>query len=246
MSAFRLRHALQKSARAIAALCGVLVGGCFGGQTGGEISSEEPAAPWPPRPGEVPDFSCRDEQTVVALGDASALGFSGADVLAMALGTHRARLAWNAAPQVITFGPEAGESEIALSVEYRDGPVHLLRAKQGTQTGPELGCQPDRIAVEVTVHLTTAGGALAETFTTSLLASAPNRARLSSALAIDELAGAFLVDVPASYRAVTLSVNAELAPGSFTGTLGGTVESRPSSDPNGSASAIFVEYARWP
>lgn len=248
MSVIRTRRSLLGRAQRALASVGVFLAGCLGGQTGGEINGEGgTGAPRPPA-GPVQE-DCTDERTVVALADASRLGFSGADVLALALGTHRAALHWSPPPHVVPFGPELGESAIEMSIEYHDGAVRLVKTKMSSAAGqevPALGCQPDRLEVDVVVRVTTAGGALDEQFTTALVASAPGHASLSAVLAVESLAGSFFVDPPAQYRARTMSVKAEFSAASFTGSLLGVVEQQSGSGPDSSVSAIFTEYARWP
>lgn len=234
------------------ALSGALLGGCLGGQTGGEITRESPDEPNPPeRPPTFPgEAGCRDHFENIALADASRLGFSGADVLASALGTHRSTLTWNDKPSVVSFGPEHGASSVELTIEYHDGNVRFVTSDfvPSSSGGPEpaLGCSPDRLEVDVLVRLHTAGGALAEEFGASLVATMPNRATLSRELALDSLSGSFFVQTPASYHARALAVTADLDSNGFKGTLAGSVEQRVGTGPDGAVSNLFVTYASWP
>jgi hypothetical protein len=228
----------------------------MGGQTGGEIL-DGPEAPAQPTPGEgtPANGACKEPAVKLNLSDVSPAGFSGEDVLAGTLGSHLAPLHWSTAPSIATFGPEQGESTVEMVIEYRGGEVRFYKTKVPPSSGATAGvggtsaegCQTDHVEVDVTVRLTTAGGALAEEFNATLTATTPARAQLSRDLPFAALRGSFFVSLPPTFRALSLKVDASFESDRFSGSLGSTVEQvgDPKS-PSTSVGAMFVPFAVWP
>jgi len=130
--------------------------GCAGGQTGAE------GVPGP----------CNEQRTPLALGEASPLGFSAADVLSFAEGEHVTTIEWQ--PIDVPYGPESGTKQLTLSVES------LGRARY-VDRGESLCCFA-ALQVDVRVTLTTSGGALSESFVTVLQARSADAASLQTVI----------------------------------------------------------------
>jgi len=232
--------------------CAFLLTGCMGGQTGGEFDGDGEGPPHVP--GEPAGHGgCVDTKTAVALFDSARLGFSAADVLEYTARTHASSLAWSTPSIVpVRFGPETGVSSIEMTIEHAGGEARFVESEPapppegGTSSGAAVVCGPDRLEIDVAVRLTSGGGALSEAFAGVLVASVPGRAELSHDFPIDRLSGSFFVELPASYSAPKLHVNALLEPRSFRGNIWGVVEQRVGSGSDGSVGATHVIYAAWP
>ena len=119
----------------------------------------------------------------------TALGFRAADVMAMAEGSHEAPIFWHQGD--IQFGPESGEGELSVTVSYDGGEVRYVEStsKYGDGDGAlDEGCH-DRIEIDAQIELSTAGGALAESFEGTLQAMRADAAMLVHELELDELDG---------------------------------------------------------
>jgi hypothetical protein len=231
--------------------CALWLTGCMGGQTGGEFDGGGEGPPH--APGKPTEYGCKDTKTAVALFDSSRLGFSAADVLAYSAGNHAASLLWSTPAIVpVRFGPEQGSSSLEMTIEHAGGDVRFVESEPaesgegGTSSGAAVVCGPDRLEIDITVRFATGGGALSESFAGVLVASVPGRAELSHDWPIDRLSGSFFVELPASYSAPKLSINAQLEPLSFRGNIWGVVEQQVGSGTDGSVGATHVIYATWP
>src|SRR5262245_9776979 len=74
---------------------------------------------------------CVDQVTVLgSLEEASSLGFSAAEMLAVAEGSHATPMVWSSGlsdgPVVVEFGPETGAGELAVGVAYKGGEVRFV------------------------------------------------------------------------------------------------------------------------
>jgi hypothetical protein len=208
-------------------------------------------------------LQCDSKASVVALGNAKALGFSAEDVLAIAEGAHEASLAWRAPSTFEAFGAtgtfESGteDDRITLTVTHTDGEVRLVEftPKQPSDAGAngtediaiDASCPPARLEIDVRVRLETRDGAFDESFKAVLVASDPLVATLSHPLAREDVDGSFeveLSDVP-SGETITVGpvdVQASLYSGGMAGTLSSFIEQRSGEV----ATAGTVQYARWP
>jgi hypothetical protein len=219
---------------------GALCLACEGGQTGGEYQ------------GTVTDSACGQTIRELALDDAGPLGFSGADVLAGVLGTHGSPLFWNADTTPVAIGPEQGESSIEISIEHSGSsgggvryvdlePSRADAVPSGATAAPS--CE-DRLELPVFVRLSTGGGALAEQFAATLVASSADSAALSYVLVAEDVSGSFAVSAPAPASAATVFVDVKWDEQGFRGTLSGQlVEERRET---ASSSARLIIYAAWP
>jgi hypothetical protein len=69
------------------------------------------------------------ESTELAVDEDSALGFSGADILAFAAGTHEETIRWN--PQMnATLQPETGEGMVTITVTHDGGDVRYVLPRE--------------------------------------------------------------------------------------------------------------------
>jgi hypothetical protein len=200
----------------------------------------------------VTDSGCGQTLRELALDDAGPLGFSGADVLAGVVGTHTAPLFWNADTTPLAVGPEQGESSIEISIEHSESagggvryvdlePTRVDAVPHGATAAPL--CE-DRLEIPVFVSLSTGGGALAERFAATLVASSADSAALSYVLVAEDVSGSFAVSAPAPSSAPTVFVDVRWDDRGFRGTLSGQLveESRG----RASASARLIIYAAWP
>ncbi|MDD9937255.1 MAG: hypothetical protein OXT09_26840, partial [Myxococcales bacterium] len=76
---------------------------------------------------EAGNQGCLDEPTVVDVDALTDLGFSAADVLAFAEGSHEETLTWNE-PFNATIAPETGEQSITVTVTRGDGEVRWVES----------------------------------------------------------------------------------------------------------------------
>ncbi|MEQ1507007.1 MAG: hypothetical protein ABMB14_32565 [Myxococcota bacterium] len=123
-------------------------------------------------------------RTPLGRDEASALGFSPADVLAYAEGTHAATLAY-------TAGGSTGLTvEVAQTgaLEYLEQHVVSGDGGGGAQTEAALFC-PNVVSLGVTLGFATDDGAFAESWEVALLAEAADRVTLYQDL--DAVAGTF-------------------------------------------------------
>lgn len=134
----------------------------------------------------------------VGLDATSALGFSAAEVLALAAGEHQATLLWELGSQHaervrLGFMPELGPGQITVDVAYDGGEVrHVTSESQG-------GCGfircNDHLEIDVEVSVRSAGGALNERFAATLRATTPHVVTLSGVVPQTGLAGALMLAV---------------------------------------------------
>ncbi len=226
-------------------------GGCAGGQTGGEFGAEEGTGGeggGGTLHGDESGNACEETLTELALDETSPLGFAAADVLALAEGTHEATLTW--APDesaTATTTLEPGTTEVALVVEAA-GPASFVDAappSSGDSGGTiDLAWDcPDRVAVPVTVTLTTADGALDETLDGTLSATSAGSAELVLPVDLDELEGTLSFEVVSPEGGVPTQTTLEVVfgEGIFAGRLGGTIVKQTSQV----AMATSATYAEW-
>ena len=232
------------------------------GQTGGEVQSD---------PGDADlttggttgnaagedGFGCEPRPQVLASADTeSALGFSANDILEFAEGVHQAEVIWNDLSALsfpsdvsVSLGPETGTGEITLEIEYSGGEVRYVETEASTpDDGTEVGLLggsscPTYLEIDVNATLSTAGGALAEAFPTTLRATTSYLAELSYPFEFEDLMGDLELSVSGGENAelVQFSVEAELAAGLFRGNIGGILQQSNEMV----ASAAPLELASW-
>lgn len=143
--------------------------------------------------------ACDIDSSSIQLDEQTPLGFVPQTVLDLVVGQHSQSLAW--LPSDVTYGPESGRSDITLDIEAL-GNARLLdrEPRQASGEGPainlaDLGspCQ-DSVEVDVSIAITTAGGALSERVETTIEASAADFARASIVLDVTDIVGSFEAD----------------------------------------------------
>ncbi|MEI9952706.1 MAG: hypothetical protein WDO74_27925 [Pseudomonadota bacterium] len=209
------------------ALLGALASGCAdsGGQTG-EVQA-----------------SCWSKKTPLALDAESPLGFSAQDSLNLAAGKHTATLHWIPATRY-AYGPESGDGQLQVTLTSL-GSAHFATEDNG-QAIANLLCLPS-VLVDVTVELSSAGGAFHESFQGVLAASNEDSATLSGTLLGAHLAGQFAFD-PASLaggRLAQLNLNLSFSAGSFSGAINAGIEQTQSGGANSAVSLENVPLACW-
>lgn len=220
----------------------LLLAACGGGQTG-DLSGRNDGGGQ-----NVGGQQCEDIlHPLSSLDETTSLGFSAAQVLEFAEGEFTAPIVWGT-PNNVTFGPESGTGELTMTVTYDGGAIHFVDSVPQAGTGEGLllggpGCA-DSIRIDVTVSVQTAGGALAETFETTLDARSLVAASFSKDLDPEALGGSFeiLSVTPAEGQVKQFGLNATLTPFGATGTLSSIVEVQGASV----VSAGWVTYATFP
>jgi hypothetical protein len=147
---------------------GAALGGCSGGQTGGENL----------------DWGCLPvETTDVALDEATPLGFSAADVLAYAAGERALALQYE--------GDDT--TTVSLTVEV-DGETAIFEEREwsagdnGTLEAPAQECG-DALLIPVTIHFASADGRFDEQWSVLVQAEAAGRAQTHVRLEPEDLDG---------------------------------------------------------
>jgi hypothetical protein len=193
---------------------------------------------------------CVDEVTVLAgVEEASALGFSAADVLAVAAGSHASPMVWSGGlddgPLNVAFGPEAGAGELTVGVTYNGGEVRFVKSvpEDNGYDGGFAECS-DRLEVDVDVAVDSAGGGFAEQFTAPLRATSRGIGRISHEIALDAFAGSFAVDALEPDNAVVDEVMLEIGI-SGSGLFGGA-SMMVQIDDGEVVGAGFIPVASWP
>ncbi|MEZ4382318.1 MAG: hypothetical protein R3A79_13280 [Nannocystaceae bacterium] len=186
------------------------------------------------------ELDCQEVVTVLEGADAqSGIGFTAAEVLAVAAGSHTAPIFWH--PGDVQFAPETGEGELGVDISYSGGEIRYVHAT--APDAAEMGCV-DRLEIDAEVALHTAGGALDETFAATLRSSRPDVAMIRHELAFDAIAGAFEVTAvePANGEAAPISVEFGVSSFGLFGSLDGGVEIH-----SGDAVAFGLQnYATFP
>jgi len=180
--------------RCLALLLGsaLVVSGCggsnrpnSGGQTGGEGVGCLPVA-----------------STPLGLDDASPLGFTGADVVALVGGEHAGQLAW----------AKGGMTGVTVTFEYAGGQVHFVDREwkdDGSGTAAEISTDcNDVIEVPGILSFATADGAFAESWPANVIAETKATATSGAKLDLEHLQGTYTVTEvdPASFDQVSASL----------------------------------------
>jgi hypothetical protein len=214
---------------------------CGGGQTGGEVTDEPQTVEGPAH--------CNNVATRLTSVDAvGPLGFSGADILGFANGTHSARVEWVPHPVGdvhIASGPEVGQGDVELEVRYTGGAVRHVDStlKPSTTEGLPRECN-DWLELDVEVALRTSGGALDETWTTRLAGNLDGAA-IDRDFTPSELDGAFYADVlsPENGSLENFFTSASIrSDGVFSGQVSGNLLI----PVEGGITVAWVDYAFWP
>lgn len=219
-----LTHRIWLRAALVAAPAAL--GGCAGAQAGGQT-------------GEETDDGCVFSLSELARQERSPLGFSAEQVLEFAEGEQQATFSWLSASD-FRYGPESGEGQVTLRTTAA-GSAQFARV---AATHSAAHCD-DHLSVPVHVALTTAGGALDESFTAKLLATTSDQATLAKAVPASELGGllAFDPETLGGKRFVRLEIDLRLRP---EGSAGAVLAGIESGDPNASAAGAATGFQSVP
>jgi hypothetical protein len=179
-----------------AAISLVLASSCSGG-----TDTEGPS----PDRGRTEEGDLFCEQTVrgITFEEVSPLGYSVQEVLTWLAGEHHDSLLWMEKDNP-SLGPEHGRSEISLDVEPLAARFIRRTSRVGDVDFPQLVTPQtsivdslchDSIALDVSLHISTAGGALAETVQTILEVRASDFARGQLRIPTDSLTSSLRADL---------------------------------------------------
>ena len=217
--------------------------GCAPGPQGGQIGGEAD--------------ECGDGVvTPLDLDAMSPLGFSGADVLALVEGTHTGVLTWS----------KGGSTEVTVTVAHDGGQARYVDLPDsvspgdGTSRDPRtgvlmVGCL-DGMVLDAKLGLSTADGAFAESWSTTLFAIMLNQGFQDAAidvsaqinLDVDALKGTYQVTEvdPSSFDATPIYVNLTFDAGGVHGKItGDAIENGNADDPESAASATMFDVASF-
>ncbi len=206
-------------------------------------------APWGGDNDDLYGLECVEEVTVLAGLDAdSELPFTGAELIELAKGEHVSPMVWGSGLDdgfaEVSFGPEVGEAELAVTISYGGGEVRYVKSTLEGQGDGGVGECHDRLEVDVDVHLSSSGGALDESFTAPLAATIARIAVIRHSLELDALGGSLAVEAVEPQDASISPVDLEL--GITTDGLFGGASSVVEIEGDGFVGATFMSYARWP
>jgi hypothetical protein len=207
-----------------------------GGGSGGPNEPNEPDDPKETLVGCLPVTT-----TPIGLDEPTALGFTAADVLAIADGDHPASLAWD----------KGGSTGLAVSVTADAASArYVVRDWQDNGSGmaePAMDCA-DVIEIDAVTGFATDDGAFAESWTTVLSASESGLVLLGASVAPDAIAGSYEVTEvdPAQYDELTLFFDVAIAASGATGIVAGqAVQGSNNPDPDSSVSATRFSVAAF-
>jgi hypothetical protein len=232
---------------------------CTSGQTGGQVGTPDQSA----------EGGCAVlSETRVERSEQSPLGFSPADVLAFAEGSHASPLEWargDALASRVTVTPEAGLTELTLVVVDEGAPAEYVAQEPENSSGGEPAGGPGQpgepgapgepgggpggsacpafLRLPVRVEIATANGAFADTFQAALRSVSAGQTELHIEFDLPGLEGNFQVDpVDPAQQAKQFRLSASISETAFTGTVEGILEQHHDS----AVSATWLEYAAWP
>lgn len=154
--------------------------------------------------GEAGGDHCDSTPEPIELDAMSPLGFSAADVVALAGGTHTETLAWLENEVASSSGSEPTEVEVRLEFDgearFVDREPKMNDGEDLAEGGPDIAYEStchDRLELEATLTLRTADGALDETLPVIVWAETERLAHADFSLDADALAGSLEVSVEA-------------------------------------------------
>jgi hypothetical protein len=240
-----------------------LASACVGTSTGNPAT--EPEIPNMGGPSETAGGGQCDETIVplASLDAQSSLGFSAADMLALA-SAQDTSIEWLNTGAGVTYGPENGTGTLRIEVEPRDG-AHARfvdrRPKTSGSGGPEIaignvevgGSCADTLELDVRVHVSTGGGALDELLDATLSAKSANVAQTYVQRKAADVTGSFEAHSgsDSSAKLDSLQFNLTFSKLGPSGQLGITF-TQPSPAGSGDASSVSSSsvnsgsIARWP
>jgi hypothetical protein len=245
-----MRHITIPSALLLvltAAACEPLAPGGPGGDPG--QNPDETPEGTDDGPGDAGFIECEETITVLdGVDAASPLPFTAVDVLSLVIGERTTDMTWgeglDESLAKVSFGPEAGAGELSIDVAYNAGEIRYVESSlEGGGEDPWGQC-PDRLEIDVDVELTSAGGALKESFTAPIAASVERIAVLRHTLELDAIHGGFSLDEvePADASVGPLELELGVTPDGLFGQMTAIVEVQV----DDFIGATWMSVARWP
>jgi hypothetical protein len=184
---------------------------------------------------------CSSPVVAIGLNDQSSLGYSAKDLLVWAEGATSATLLWNENTNLVGVGPESGDSEITVEVLGVASTARVV-----SPTDPAL-CGKPRLELDGLVSVETAGGALKEVLSVTLLSRDKNHLEFSTPLHLESLVGSLTLDLPTGVSLLGLTLSGILATSGAEGSLTAQIEETSSTTAKDatSTSAMLI-LARWP
>lgn len=191
----------------------------------------------------------------IELDEVSSLGFSAADVIALAEGAHTETLAWLENESAHGSGDEP--TQVEVRIEFGGGSRFVDREpKPATggdlgEGGPDIAYESvchDRLELDATLTLRTADGALDESVPVVVWAETARLVHAGFSLDADELAGSLEVSVeaPPGFEPdglTKLGFDVRIADVGFAGSIGAQATFR---NDTGVAAGAVGAIARWP
>ena len=197
---------------------------------------------------------CERTPSPIELDEVSSLGFSAADLIALAEGPHTETLAW--LENEIASSSGEGSTEVEVRLEFSESARFVDRSpkpseENGQEGGPDIGYESscsDRLELDATLTLKTADGALDETVPVVVWAETDRLVHANFSLDADELTGSLEVTVepPPGFEAdgpPQLGFDINIAEVGFMGSIGvsGTYSGN-----GGVAAGGGGPIAKWP
>jgi hypothetical protein len=184
---------------------------------------------------------CSSPIVAIGLDDLSSLGYSAKDLLVWAEGATSTTLLWNENTNLVGVGPEKGDGKITVEVL---GVASTARVVSPTDTAL---CGKPRLELDGLVSVETAGGALKEVLSVTLVSRDKSHLEFSTPLHLESLVGSLTLDLPTGVSLLGLTLSGILATSGAEGSLTAQIEETSSSTANNatSTSAMLI-LARWP
>lgn len=189
---------------------------------------------------------CEDVPTAVALDEVTELGFSGAELWALAAGERTAPLTW----------ARGGEAVLTLGVTGEPAEARFVDSVPHTEDGGStIGIEcTDRVEVDADVRFVTDDGAFDEAWALPLSATEASLVSFHRRLDLDALGGSYdpAADIEAAvgdepYESVSVDVRGELDAAGTRGAVAGQVDGEEQCEDDGTCSdwAAELPVATW-
>jgi hypothetical protein len=184
---------------------------------------------------------CSSPVIAIGLDDLSTLGYSAKDLLVWSESATSTTLLWNENTNLVGVGPEKGDSKITVEVL---GVASTARVISPTDTAL---CGKPRLELDGLVSVETAGGALKEVLSVTLVSRDKSHLEFSTPLHLESLVGSLTFDLPTGVSLLGLTLSGILSPGGAEGSLMAQIEETSSASSNNATSTSTVlVLARWP
>jgi hypothetical protein len=195
--------------------------------------------------------NCEDTETPIDTGDDSQLGFSADEVIAVVSQGFTAPMAWQSVVNV-GYAPGSGSTELTITAAPTGEAWYVTSVpKNQDGAGPAIAvvCSPPRLRIAVDVQVSSADGALNESFSSEIDAASTTIMHLTQSFELDEIAGSFAIEsLPEGGELLGLGLDVTLSKAGMTGSLGGLLQiTYAAGDPlEGAVSGQGVTFASWP